>query len=41
MRAADHLRRILKEAQTLVGDALAVLPQQRGNPPEIEPKERR
>jgi len=29
-RGADHLRRILEEAQIIVSDALAVSPQQQG-----------
>jgi phosphoglucomutase len=33
-RGADHLRRILEEAQTIVGDALAASLQQLGNPSE-------
>jgi phosphoglucomutase len=39
-RGADHLRRILEEAQTIVGDALAASPQQPGIPSEPELKER-
>ncbi len=38
-RGADHLRRILEEAQTIVSDALAVSPQQPGIPSEPKPKE--
>jgi len=37
---ADHLRRILKEAQILAGDALAASPQQPGIPPKMDSKER-
>ncbi|MGB3940297.1 MAG: phosphoglucomutase (alpha-D-glucose-1,6-bisphosphate-dependent) [Candidatus Manganitrophaceae bacterium] len=40
-RGADHLRRILEEAQTLVGDALAVSPQQPGIPSKTNFKEKR
>ena len=36
---ADHLRRILEEAQTIVGDALAASPQQPGSPSEPTLKE--
>jgi phosphoglucomutase len=32
-RGADHLRRILEEAQAIVGDALEASPQQPGMPP--------
>jgi phosphoglucomutase len=39
-RGADHLRRILEEAQTIVGDALAASMQQQGIPPEPELKEK-
>jgi phosphoglucomutase len=39
-RGADHLRRILEEAQTIVGDALAASPQQPGIPSEPELKEK-
>jgi phosphoglucomutase len=38
-RGADHLRRILEEAQTIVGDALAASPQQPGIPAEPKLKE--
>lgn len=38
-RGADHLRRILEEAQTIVGDALAASPQQPGIPSEPKLKE--
>ena len=38
-RGADHLRRILEEAQTIVGDALAASPQQPGIPSEPTLKE--
>jgi phosphoglucomutase len=37
-RGADHLRRILEEAQTIVGDALGAVPQQPGIPPELKPR---
>jgi phosphoglucomutase len=39
-RGADHLRRILEEAQTIVSDALAASPQQSGIPswPRLEQK---
>jgi len=36
---ADHLRRILEEAQTIVNDALAAPPQQPGIPSETGLKE--
>ena len=39
-RGADHLRRILEEAQTIVSDALAASPQQPGIPSETKLKER-
>jgi phosphoglucomutase len=38
-RAADHLRRILEEAQTIVSDALAASPQQPGIPSKTNLKE--
>jgi len=38
-RGADHLRRILEEAQTIVSDALAASPQQPGMPSEPALKE--
>ncbi len=38
-RGADHLRRILEEAQTIVGDALAASPQQPEIPPKLTLKE--
>jgi len=38
-RGADHLRRILGEAQTIVGDALAASPQQPGSPSELKQRE--
>jgi phosphoglucomutase len=40
-RGADHLRRILEEAQTTVDEALAASPQQSGMPPERMLKEKR
>jgi phosphoglucomutase len=39
-RGADHLRRILEEAQTIVGDVLTVSPQQPGFLSEPKPKEK-
>jgi len=39
-QGADHLRRILEEAQTIVGDALAAFPQQPGIPSEPKLKEK-
>ena len=36
---ADHLRRILEEAQTIVSDALADAPQEPGTPSEPKPEE--
>ena len=39
-RGADHLNRILEEAQTIVGDALAASPQQPGIPSGPELKEK-
>ena len=39
-RGADHLRRILEEAQTIVGDALAASLQQPGIPSKPKPKEK-
>jgi phosphoglucomutase len=33
-RGADHLRRILEKAQTIVNDTLAAVPQQSGIPSE-------
>ena len=39
-RGADHLRRILEEAQTIVNDALAASPQQPGIPSEPKLKEK-
>jgi phosphoglucomutase len=39
-RGADHLRRILEEAQTIVSDALAASPQQSGIPSVPQPKEK-
>ena len=39
-RGADHLRRILEEAQTLVGDALAAVPERdQGHAPSVLPRE--
>jgi len=38
-RGADHLRRILEEAQTIVSDALAASPRQPGMPSETKVKE--
>jgi len=38
-RGADHLRRILEEAQTIVSAALAASPQQPGIPPKTNLKE--
>ena len=39
-RGADHLRRILEEAQTIVGDALAASPKKPGIPSEPKTKEK-
>ena len=39
-RGADHLRRIMEEAQTIVSDALAASPQQTRIPPKTSLKER-
>ena len=39
-RGADHLRRIMEEAQTIVSDALAASPQQPGIPSKTNLKER-
>ena len=39
-RGADHLRRILEEAQTIVSDALAASPQQPGIPSKTNMKEK-
>ena len=39
-RGADHLRRIMEEAQIIVSDALAASPQQPGIPPKTNLKER-
>jgi phosphoglucomutase len=39
-RGADHLRRILEEAQTIVDDALAASPQQPGIPSKPKRKEK-
>jgi phosphoglucomutase len=39
-RGTDHLRRILEEAQTIVGDALAASPKQPGTPSEPKPMEK-
>jgi phosphoglucomutase len=39
-RGADHLRRILEETQTIVGEALAAAPQDPGIPSELKPKEK-
>jgi phosphoglucomutase len=39
-RGADHLRRILEEAQTIAGDALAAAPQQPGMPSQPKLKEK-
>jgi phosphoglucomutase len=39
-RGADHLRRILEEAQPIAGDALAMSPQQPGIPSEPKLKEK-
>ncbi len=39
-RGADHLRRILEEAQTIVGDALSASPQQPEIPSEPARKEK-
>ena len=39
-RGADHLRRILEEAQTIVADAFSASPQQPGIPSELARKER-
>ena len=39
-RGADHLRRIMEEAQMIVSDALAASPQQAGIPPKTNLKER-
>ena len=39
-RGADHLRRILEEAQTIVSDALAASPQQPGIPSKTNVKEK-
>jgi len=38
-RGADHLRRIMEEAQAIVGDALEASPQQPGMPSEPTLKE--
>ncbi|MBK5282307.1 MAG: hypothetical protein JJE16_09485 [Nitrospiraceae bacterium] len=38
-RGADHLRHILEEAQTIVGDALAASPQQPGSPSKLKQRE--
>ena len=40
VRGADHLRRILEEAQTIVSDTLAAAPQQPGIPFRASMKER-
>jgi phosphoglucomutase len=39
-RGADHLRRILAEAQTIVSDALAAVPERdQGRAPSVRPQE--
>jgi phosphoglucomutase len=39
-RGADHLRRLLEEAQTMVSDALAAVSEQPGIPPEPNRQEK-
>jgi phosphoglucomutase len=38
-RGSDHLRRMLEDAQTIVGDALAAVPEQPGIPSELKLRE--